>query len=544
MKPLKVGLVVDGPLSDKYTFELARWAADQPDIEISHLVVQASPQKPTRESKPTLNDRLSEVCFRLITFFERLLLQFERPYANHYQRSDLRAIVGGVVENVEAIKSLGLDLLIQCGSKSLPDAMLRASRLGAVRIGQGDSQRLPGTASGFLECYRALPQTAFTICRVADGSRADEVLVSGSFWTRYYFSLNQAQLCVKAYSHLRNLLKHVASTGQLPDPPGSSHRQNRHEGRPDVHVGVSSRLPRASQSVAYAATLAGRILTKTLRRILGIKERWGISFVRGSWSEIAAAQRIEASLPKGRYWADPFVWSRAEGTFCFVEDFVYKTNRAHITALELTGTKVVEHGIALEEPFHLSFPFLFQYQGDLYMCPETAESGQIRLYRCAEFPLRWVLHHVVMDRVSAVDTMFFEREGKWWMLTNIDQAGTGEYGSELYVFSANSPLDTAWTPHPRNPVKIDSRGGRNAGLIVDGGRLFRVGQVQGFDQYGEGMRIYEIKDVTDSTFREELVAEIRPAFEKRQVGTHHLSTDGKTTVVDQMSYSRSFLVNL
>ncbi len=553
MKALKVGLLVDGTFSNKYVYELALWAQDQPSIDISHLIVQSFRRNSKRGGiangglKHGLYDLLSEFSFRLVTSCERWLLKRSSLYADHYQVCDLSKIVGGIVEinpvvsnsglpdrssvgNVERVMALNLDLLIQCGSITPRGDILHASRLGVICLGHAGSHSIPGSAAGFWECFHEWPQTAFNILRLTDDTGAGRVLVSGSFWTHYYFSLNQAHLCKKSYVHLQNLLNQIALNGKLPGD------KNTPDDYSDVHFRVNT-PPRLHHSVAYGFKLVKRILIKAVARLLRLEERWGISFLSGNWDKLEFARSTEATLPRGRYWADPFLWSYGGKTFCFVEDFVYKTNRAHITALELTGTKVVERGIALQEPFHLSFPFLFQYKGDLYMCPESAESRQVRIYRCAEFPLKWVLHCVVMDSISAVDTMFFEKGGKWWMLTSIDQSETRDYGSELYLFSANSPLETAWVPHPQNPLKIDARGGRNAGLIMDGDKLFRVGQRQGFDQYGEGLLVYEIKAISDSTFVEDLVTEINPSFRKGLIGTHHLSSDGKTTVIDHVSYS-------
>src|SRR2546422_690182 len=125
--------------------------------------------------------------------------------------------------------------------------------------------------------------------------------------------------------------------------------------------------------------------------------------------------------------------------------------------------------------------------------------------------------------------------GRWWMLTNIDEAETGDHCSELYLFSADSPLSTNWVPHPQNPILVDSIGGRNGGLIIDGERLVRLGQCQGVDQYGQSLRVYEIKDISQSHYADELVAEIKPNFRKGIVGTHHLATDGRITVIDHAS---------
>jgi hypothetical protein len=247
----------------------------------------------------------------------------------------------------------------------------------------------------------------------------------------------------------------------------------------------------------------------------------------------------EALAPKGRFWADPFLCARNGRTFCFVEDFVYKTGKAHITALEIRGTEIIDHGIALIEPFHLSFPFLFEHQGDLYMCPEASESGQVRVYRCTEFPLKWELETIVMENVSAADTMLFQKAGKWWMLTSIDESGAHDHCSELFLFSSDSPLSTTWVPHPQNPIRIDSCGGRNAGLIIEGDRIFRLAQCQGFDRYGHSLRVHEIKEVSESRYFEDPVATISPDYRTGLLGTHHLSTDGKTTVIDHVS--RSFV---
>src|SRR3989449_10240595 len=114
--------------------------------------------------------------------------------------------------------------------------------------------------------------------------------------------------------------------------------------------------------------------------------------------------------------------------------------------------------------------------------------------------------------------------GRWWMLTNIDEAETGDHCSELYLFSADSPLSTNWVPHPQNPILVDSIGGRNGGLIIDGERLLRLGQCPGFDPYRQRLRVYEIKGISASRYAEELVAGIKPGFPKGGGGPHPLST--------------------
>ena len=554
MEALNIGLLLDSPISDKYVYELALWAKNQANIRISHLLVHLyrrdSKQRAIASGifKQAPYDLVSKVVFRLITSVEALLLKWNGLHGDHYQRFDLSKIVDGILEvspivlrcgvayrlspeDIEKVRALDLDLLIRCDSIIPRGDILHASRLGVICLGHGDNRIIPGGAAGFWECYDERPQTGFNIRRLTDEADAGEVLVKGSFWTQYYYSLNQAHLCKKSYVHLQNLLARIAATGKLPAA----------ENAPDPFSNVHFQsLPRLHQSVAYGLKVAKRILIKLTAKVLRLKERWGISLLSGNWDKVEFSRGTAVKLPRGRMWADPFLYTHDGKTFCFVEDLAYKTNRGHITALEVVGTKVIERGIAVKEPFHLSFPFLFKYQNDLYMCPEASESGQIRIYRSTELPLKWELHSVVMENVSAVDTLIFEKEGRWWMLTSMDQSGTQDYFSELYLFSSDSPLDTHWVPHPRNPIRIDAYGGRNAGLIVEGEKLFRIAQRQGFDRYGEGILVYEIKDISESTFAEELVMEINPTFRTGLLATHHLSTDGKTTIIDHLSYSFIF----
>ena len=63
---------------------------------------------------------------------------------------------------------------------------------------------------------------------------------------------------------------------------------------------------------------------------------------------------------------------------------------------KLSPGTICKIGIALIEEFHLSYPYLFEFKDDLYMCPETGEKGEIRLYKCIDFPLKWVFHKTTL----------------------------------------------------------------------------------------------------------------------------------------------------
>lgn len=555
VKTLKIGLLVENRLSRKYVHDLVDWINKQGNMGVSHLVICAMPRRSVGErirvilTAPGLDAVISRLLLRLIVSAEQLavkMLTRWRLYRHHFELLDLTALVKHELtvepvgfmpgsycqlppEHTNALRQLDLDLLINCGSWTLRGDILTAPRLGVISVRFGNDRTDWDAPAGFWECYHKAPCTNFTIRRQTDECNAEETLVGGSFRTQFLFVLNQAHVFKKAKAHLQDLLAQVASAHQLPPVVPSLPRSEPLLGEPAFY-----------QSTAYALKTTWRVSKKLLPRLVGLEPRWGISLLQSDWRTATFSQSETVALPRGRSWADPFLYVHNDKTYCFVEDYVHRSHRGHITALEIDGTEVVELGACLVEPFHLSFPFLFTYDDGLYMCPETSASKQIRLYRCQEFPLSWKLSAVIMENVSASDTVLFEKAGKWWMLTSIDKSETDDYCSELYVFSSNSPLDSNWRPHRQNPIRIDSNGGRNAGLILEGDRVFRIAQRQGWGQYGLGLLVYEITELSESRFAERLVSRIDPGFRKGHLGVHHLSSTGSTTVIDHIS--RSFVL--
>jgi hypothetical protein len=217
-----------------------------------------------------------------------------------------------------------------------------------------------------------------------------------------------------------------------------------------------------------------------------------------------------------------------------VEDFDFAARRGHISAYELVGNEAKPLGVVLREPFHLSFPYLFEHEGRLYMVPETASNKDLRLYECVQFPQEWKLVRTIMANISAADTMIFQHGKHWWLFTNINPIGLGDHCSELSAFYSDDPVRGEWLPHAQNPLIIDPKRARNGGIIHEGETVYRVAQRQGFNHYGKGMTIRKITELTPETFAEEEVASITPEFFPNITGTHHLHSNGNITAFDYL----------
>ena len=190
--------------------------------------------------------------------------------------------------------------------------------------------------------------------------------------------------------------------------------------------------------------------------------------------------------------------------------------------------------VSFKRKFHLSYPFLFSYQNELYMCPESHKSRSIRIYKCVEFPLKWEFHKTIMKDVFAVDTNIFFQEGKWWLVSNLDKSKTNDYESQLYVFYSDNPLSTNWIEHKNNPVIFDSSKARNGGFITDKTGNYRVYQRQGFDLYGESFGVSKIDFISHEEYFEKNLFKVKPEFFPNIKATHTFNYSEGLLVIDYL----------
>ena len=540
--PLRIGFIVDGRGVSRYVVDLLRWAQAQQFLAGSRLIIQ-DPAGDDDTRRGGLSDRLAALAWALLIRLEQRKLRGSR-HADHLRRhavADLplprigvgspAAPAGAAGEPdqaaLRAVREAGLDLLVHCGSGSLPEDWLDAAALGVLSLEYGDPRSHRGGPSGFWEVYEHSPDTGFSVQQWTRDPQLRRILLRGSFATQAHYLLNQANVCESSLHYLKSVLSRIASTRVLQAQPGVP------------YCGRLAARPGLPQQARYILGLAASLLGSKIRsRLLGRQRRWGIAFQRRDWRDLVMASAHRVPNPAGRFYADPFVVSRDGVDYCFVEDFDYRTQRGRISVLELGDTQARFLGSVLDEPFHLSFPFLFEHAGSLFMMPETSENRDIRVYRCVDFPLRWQLHGVLMSDVSAVDTMMFRHDGRWWLLTNLAPQSHDDQGAELLVFHGDDPLGPHWTPHAGNPIYIDPSRARNGGLLAADGQLHRVGQRQGFRQYGAGATIFRIDEITPSRYRETRVASLEPGFRPGLLGTHHLHSNGRVTVFDYKTEER------
>ncbi|WP_418605212.1 hypothetical protein [Georgenia sp. SUBG003] len=416
--------------------------------------------------------------------------------------------------------SLGLDVLVTGDGARIRGPAVDAPRLGTFAVQHETDRAGP---PGFWEVLHGRASTGYSIRRLL-GDGGSVVVRRGYTWTALFAQLNHAIVMHRGYHHLQLLLKDLARG----EPAETCAEAARDEIR-----GAPSSADRATtaDSLRYAGRVAGTVTPKLIDKALG-RPRWNVAWVRGSWRGVGTAHVTELPRRRGHFYADPFVLARDGRHYLFTEDYSRRAGRGRIFVHEIADGCSREVGVALAEPFHLSFPYLFEHAGHHYMVPESAQARSIRIYRCARFPLGWELVSVAMSGVDAVDTMIFPFGGRWWLLTSIAPPGTGDYSAELFAFHADSPLSEAWEPHAGNPLVLDPTRARNGGILLEDGEVYRVSQRHGFGTYGAGVAVNRIVELTPTSFVEEPVTGISPNDALRVQRTHQLHTDGEYTVFD------------
>jgi hypothetical protein len=237
-------------------------------------------------------------------------------------------------------------------------------------------------------------------------------------------------------------------------------------------------------------------------------------------------------LPKGVFWADPFLVEENGEEFVFFENFSYASGKGKISYGILSGNKLEGVKDALVKPYHLSYPNVFKENGDIYMIPETGQNKRLEIYKAIKFPDQWELYSTAFEGEIIADANYFiDNEGEKWMFLN---KGTNEdVNTELYVYKIDSLKLNSIIPHEQNPVKIDCRYSRNAGAIFEyEGKRYRPSQLNIKGKYGFGLNINLIKKLTVEEYEEDQMVSILPDFFDNLSGIHHVSQGRNKFLVD------------
>lgn len=294
----------------------------------------------------------------------------------------------------------------------------------------------------------------------------------------------------------------------------------------------------AHRPSATAVTLAA--LRLGWRRAVARAEKpfytyaWNIGTVSKTPAQIAREKELPpvswCEAGTGRFLADPFCATIDGVQTVFCEELDASVNRGIIVRCEIRDDAIVPLERVLVEPYHLSYPFVFESEGAWYGIPEANQSGEVALYRLDNAGREWRRQCALIPGLRGVDSTVFFHGEKFWLMCGVSDDGPNH---KLFIYHADA-LEGPWGPHLRNPVKIDIRSSRPAGapFMVDGA-LHRPAQ-DCTRNYGRRLAIQRITALDERSFEEHTVAVIDPPRGKYSLGLHTMSAIGDSTLVDGM----------
>ncbi|MEG2656729.1 MAG: hypothetical protein RSA29_13610 [Clostridium sp.] len=251
-----------------------------------------------------------------------------------------------------------------------------------------------------------------------------------------------------------------------------------------------------------------------------------------------------------KFVADPFLINDGQKNYLFFEVLDNSMNKGVIglaTSDDLnnwTYDKVV-----LEEEFHLSYPYVFEYNNEFYMLPEGGNSGYLNLYKSKNFPYEWEKISSLL-RGNYPDASIFQYDDKWWILSTKREKNGGTHFDNLHLYYSDN-LTEGWKEHIKSPIITnDASISRPAGkVLVDNNKIIRFAQ-KDEARYGEGVSAFEITKLTESEYEEKLIGEVVSGSGIKgswnEGGMHqsdvHKNEDGKYIVVVDGDYTNKYNV--
>ena len=116
--------------------------------------------------------------------------------------------------------------------------------------------------------------------------------------------------------------------------------------------------------------------------------------------------------------ADPFLYQHNHETYLFVEYLDYYIKRGTIAFAKYDKDKGQFDSFKeiISENYHLSYPLVFDYKGEIYLMPEANESDSLYIYRATSFPEKWEKHAVLSKNIKYVDTTPFVYNNQFYAI--------------------------------------------------------------------------------------------------------------------------------
>lgn len=209
------------------------------------------------------------------------------------------------------------------------------------------------------------------------------------------------------------------------------------------------------------------------------------------------------------YVADPFLLPVNGNWHMFFE--IYNGSRSPTAAIghatSSDGYNWKYNRRILTTDTHLSFPYVFTWDGDFFLVPDQMQpvsESNITIYRATNFPENWTpVTTIISPPRRTSDHVIFRWNDHWWCLVGHEQTGS------LYCYHSPELLTGGWIEHNKNPVisnrsKAARPGGRP--IVTDEGIIMFYQDCA--NSYGERIHARMVEELTPQSFVEQSYQDI------------------------------------
>ncbi len=437
------------------------------------------------------------------------------------------------LEDSNLIKGYNLDIILRHEFGIIRGEILNAAKYGVWSFHHGDNSINRGGPPGFWEIMLKEQYVGVTLQKLTPE------LDGGLVIDKAYFNLHWSFVKTRNLAFEASVSLLLKSINQLKN-------NNLNLKRSPIYFNPLYKSPNMYFGLKYLGhfyyRLFRKILEKTSSFLFGTRfECWTLFLGKGEFLNSTLFRLKPIKSPRNEFWADPFLFRKNGAEYVFFENYSYKKKIGKISCGKIIEGKVTEVIDVLNLNYHLSFPFVIEEEGEIFLIPETSENARLEVYKCVQFPSQWQLYSTAFEGELVADTVYYkDKQGGRWLFMNKKVAPGTTLENELFIYKIDSLELKKIQPHSQNPVIIDSRVARNAGAIFEfNNEIYRPSQRNIEGVYGRALSINKIQKLTVDEYKETNELVVEPNFHKGLSAMHHMHQISGMFVFDA-AYRRKF----
>lgn len=481
----------------------------------------------------TTKNKLGKFIFHLHNIFERFLFKNEfeidsviskknRSIFNSIKTIHVNPLKKGYLDifdknDCEKIKKFNLDVILRHNFEIIKGEIFKTSKFGIWSFHHGDNDYYRGRPAGFWEIVYKESSVGVTL-QVLNENLDSGLIIDKAFYNTHWSFVKTNQLILNSStSLLLKNLKILYKQGKINAVASNT------------YFNKLFKVPNYFFALKYVYSFYRNFFYKIYQKLftyfnLRRFHAWTLSFSSGRFIGNNLYKTKFIKLPKNQFWADPFLFKNKKKLYVFFENYSYSTKKGVISCGEIIYGRIKKITDVLIKDYHLSYPFVFEYDNEIYMIPETSNNNRLELYICRNFPNEWELINTKFEGEKIIDaTIHIDSNNQIWLFVNKQRNKYSSPHSDLYIYKVLNLKKLEMISHSMNPVIIDSRVARPAGPFFKHENFFiRPSQLNCDGIYGRGINLNKVVKLNLNEYEEEKITTIKPYFKKNLMSIHHL----------------------